>query len=161
LFLLPRRSKPPTTTAAAASQKTPKWLPESIFKKGQLVLIRECNPNQVLKPGEQAGKNKLKGVVRGSGPFQYNGVSPHSKRYCEVEDAKGNVWDKAFHNLIPFSSMSGYRVADFPLPTREVLDLEESWSKSPPSGDYPTNKKRKRRDNPDAKEYQEDALYHP
>jgi len=50
--------------------------PASLFKLGDFVLMKELNPNHVLKPGEKAGSSKLRGTVRG--PFRYGGVSPKS-----------------------------------------------------------------------------------
>lgn len=112
-----------------------RWLtqrPKDIFKKGELVIIRELNPNHALKPGEKAGAGKLKGAIRG--PFKYIGPSPISDKYGSISDIDGNIWDKAFHDMVPYDSargVSSYRIAEFPVPTREALELESSWKSAP------------------------------
>ena len=96
------------------------------FKLGDLVLVRDVGGVNRLKPGEKAGSTKLRGAVKG--PFRYRAQT--SPRYCEVEDADGNVWDKAYDDVIPFDSarpFNPYTVKDFPVPTSVAVANEEAF----------------------------------
>jgi len=93
----------------------------------------------------------MRGTVRG--PFRYCGTSPQSKRYCTIEDAAGNVWDKAFHDVIPYDNsrmVASYKIAEFPLPTKEAIDLERSWKvRAPKAVATPSARSRKSKEHPD------------
>ena len=102
--------------------------PAEKFKTGDLVLIRELNPNHVLKPGEKYGAKKLKGTIRG--PYKYVGPRKGSQRYCTICDAAGQEWEKAFHDVIKYDdsrSVQSYKIADFLLPTNLARETESSW----------------------------------
>ena len=102
--------------------------PASLFKEGDYLLIRELNPNHALKPGEKAGAGKLKGAVRG--PFRYVGVSPQSEKYCAIQDSNGKIWDKAFHDVVPYDNnrpVNSYKISEFPVSTKEAVALEKQW----------------------------------
>jgi hypothetical protein len=134
--------------------------PSSLFKPGDYILIRELNPNNVLKPGEKAGSSKLRGTVRG--PFRYGATSPTSKRYCTVEDAAGNIWNKAYHDVIPYDNsqaVSAYKVSGFPLPTREAIAAERSWAEPAAKGlATPTARSRKKKRYPAGDDDEYDGL---
>jgi hypothetical protein len=134
--------------------------PSSLFEPGDYILIRELNPNNVLKPGEKAGSSKLRGTVRG--PFRYGGTSPTSKQYCTVEGAAGNIWDKAYHDVIPYDNsraVSAYKVSEFSLPTREAIAAERSWAEPAAKGlATPTARSRKRKRYPAEDDDEYDGL---
>ena len=112
-----RRNLPPFGTGAS---------PAVNFKLGDLVLVRDVGGVNRLKPGKKAGSTKLRGAVKG--PFRYRAQT--SPRYCEVEDADGNVWDKAYDDVIPFDSarpFNTYKVKDFPVPTSVAVANEQAF----------------------------------
>jgi len=129
--------------------------PASLFKKGDYVLTRELNPNHALKPGEQAGAAKLRGTIRG--PFRYVSVSPVSKKYAAIEDSNGNQWDKAFHDLVLFDGSRlkrDYKVSEFPIATREGMEMEQAWRSPPPTPQKST--KASKRTTQDEEDYEEE-----
>jgi len=106
-------------------------VPSSLFEKGDYVLIRELNPNHALKSGGKPGASKLRGTVRG--PSRYVSISPASKKYGAIEDSNGNQWDKAFHDMVPYDSgrlVSSYKIQEFPVSTKEAVELERTWQDS-------------------------------
>ena len=118
-----RRNLPSSGTGAS---------PAVNFKLGDLVLVRDVGGVNRLKPGEKAGSTKLRGAVKG--PFRYRAQT--SPRHCEVEDADGNVWDKAYDDVIPFDSAR-------PFNTCKVKDsrcqLAWLWQMNKPSEALPAN----------------------
>lgn len=129
------------------SEKSALPEPSTLFNKGDYVLVRELNPNHALKPGEKPGANKLRGTIRG--PFRYVSVSPTSKRYAAIEDSNGTQWDKAFHDMVPYDGtrlVASYKIGDFPVSTKEAVELERTWKSSSDSPKKPHKKGRKEQD---------------
>ena len=90
-----------------------------------MVLIRDVGGLNRLKAGEKAGNTKLRGTIKG--PFRYRAQT--SPRYCEVEDADGNTWDKAYDDVIPYDStkpVNTYKIKDF-LSTSTALAKERAY----------------------------------
>ena len=91
-----------------------------------MVLIRDVGGLNRLKAGEKAGNTKLRGTIKG--PFRYRAQT--SPRYCEVEDADGNTWDKAYDDVIPYDStkpVNTYKIKDFPVSTSTALAKERAY----------------------------------